>query len=536
MSIQGYRGYLQAGTIKWPSHIMIRLYPFLKLLKTLDGLAFTNYRRALLNRLSGDYKKGLERLRLYSSHFELKKDTLRLANGLFQEGVIYSLMGNYEESLKAYYKNLATYESLKMDRGVAFTLNSIGIVNKNLKNYEQAIVNYERAIEIHKKLDDQADLANAYSNLGEVYWQQDSLATAEEYFLKAREIDIETNNDWGLSINNQKIGRILFSKGNYKEALTYLDQAYEIQQKNDYKTETALTLSALGLVHLKLTNYDRSEALLKKGLNYVPTSKRVMRDLHHNLYALYKETDRGKKALDQYEKYSLYKDSLINENSLKNLNELQIQYETEKKDKEIAEQELQLEQRETELQKKQTQYSIMTGIALILFISSLMGWFLYQQRQKRKNQEILTLKREQQVKTLESLMQGEEQERLRIARELHDGVNGDLSAIKFKLTAMVEQNMTVVNEVVEMLDRSSEQVRAISHNLVPPALEKFNLVEALEDYATTMNDIHGPEISFQFLGEPVDLSKTNEVNLYRIVQELVNNAISTPMQAKSPFR
>ncbi|MGI9552688.1 MAG: hypothetical protein ACR2MT_15905, partial [Aurantibacter sp.] len=61
-----------------------------KTFKDLDGLAFTHYRRALLHRLAGNYKKGLELIDLYSSHFELKKDTLRLANGLFQEGVIYS--------------------------------------------------------------------------------------------------------------------------------------------------------------------------------------------------------------------------------------------------------------------------------------------------------------------------------------------------------------------------------------------------------------------------------------------------------------
>ncbi|MGB5435934.1 MAG: sensor histidine kinase, partial [Maribacter sp.] len=170
-------------------------------------------------------------------------------------------------------------------------------------------------------------------------------------------------------------------------------------------------------------------------------------------------------------------------------------------------------------------YSIMTGIAIILLVSSLMGWFLYQQRQKRKNQQILTLKREQQVKTLESLMEGEEKERYRIAKDLHDGVNGDLSAIKYKLTAMVDHNATVVNEVVEMLDRSSAQVRAISHNLVPPALEKFNLVAALEDYTITMNDIHDPEIGFQHLGDPLNLSKNNEIVMYRIVQELVNNSV-----------
>ncbi len=90
---------------------------------------------------------------------------------------------------------------------------------------------------------------------------------------------------------------------------------------------------------------------------------------------------------------------------------------------------------------------------------------------------------------------------------------------------MLEHNTAVVNEVVAMIDKSSEQVRAISHNLVPPSLEKFNLVEALEDYCATMNEVHEQLVTFQHLGEKIHISKNNEINIYRIVQELVSNSI-----------
>lgn len=90
---------------------------------------------------------------------------------------------------------------------------------------------------------------------------------------------------------------------------------------------------------------------------------------------------------------------------------------------------------------------------------------------------------------------------------------------------MLEHNATVVDEIVAMIDKSSEQVRAISHNLVPPSLEKFNLIEALADYCTTMNDAHKLSINFQHIGAHPKLSKNNEINIYRIVQELVSNSI-----------
>ena len=167
----------------------------------------------------------------------------------------------------------------------------------------------------------------------------------------------------------------------------------------------------------------------------------------------------------------------------------------------------------------------MLGVIIFLLFGSLLLFITYKQRQKRKNQEILTLKRDFQIKTLESLIEGEEKERLRIAKELHDGVNGDLSAIKFKLSSLLEMNNKVIKEAVAMIDDSCKQVRAISHNLVPPSLESFNLIEATETYCNTMNSVNSMDITFQFLGEEFFLSKKEEVNIFRIIQELVSNSI-----------
>ena len=76
-----------------------------------------------------------------------------------------------------------------------------------------------------------------------------------------------------------------------------------------------------------------------------------------------------------------------------------------------------------------------------------------------------------------------------------------------------------------MLDKSCDQVRAISHNLVPPASEKFDLRTATSDYCLEMNAIHQPKIAFQYVGKEVDLPKNVEVNLFRITQELVTNSV-----------
>lgn len=167
----------------------------------------------------------------------------------------------------------------------------------------------------------------------------------------------------------------------------------------------------------------------------------------------------------------------------------------------------------------------MTILIVSLLLGSILLWFTFRQRQKRMQQQLVAIEREQEVRTLESLMEGEEKERLRIAKELHDGVNGDLSAIKFKLLSLLEMNNSVINEAVTMIDNSCEQVRTISHNLVPPSLKDFNLVEAVDEYCQSMNLIHKPEIHFQQVGNEIRLDKKQEANLFRIVQELVTNSI-----------
>ena len=76
-----------------------------------------------------------------------------------------------------------------------------------------------------------------------------------------------------------------------------------------------------------------------------------------------------------------------------------------------------------------------------------------------------------------------------------------------------------------MIDKSCNQVRAISHNLVPPSLENFNLIEAVEDYCGKSDASHSEKITFQQLGEDANMSKKEEINIFRIIQELVTNSI-----------
>jgi len=494
-------------------------------LKDRDGEALCFYKYGVIARVSGQYKKALEYIDKYLDFVKSKHDSINIANGLYQRGVVFSLLGDYEKSLEEYYKSYLIYKSCKDSTSMGFCLNSIGIVYNNLEKYPLAVQTLIQTIHIHKKRNDLPNLANVYNSLGTVYAKQNLIDSALIYFNKSLNIDNRLNNNWGKTISHKNIGSLLLQKKQYKKALTHFKKSYQIQLENNLKINEADILGKIGETYTLLGDYSNAEEFLKKSLNEPVPSKRTYKNLHFQSFKLYNKLKNYKKALAHYEKYVSYKDSILNEKKLNNINRLQIQFETQKKDNEIIRQQLLLDQKNIEIQKNKIQKSYMAAVALFLLTGMIITWLFFRQHQKRKNQEIEMLKRDHQIKSLELLIEGEEKERIRIAQELHDGVNGDLSAIKYKLSSLQKNNSEVINDAIEMIDKSCRQVRAISHNLTPPSLKKFNIIETTETFCHNLNAIHKPNIRFQHIGDIPQISKKVQINIFRIIQELVTNSI-----------
>ena len=488
-----------------------------------QGVIDSYYKYSVLNRALGDYDEALNYLNEYEKF--IKDDTLKFAGAAFQKGVLNCIKGDNNEGLKYYHKALECYELLNNKRGLGITYNAIGIAYSNMKRYDESITNYEKSCEILKSLNDIDALASTYINLANIYDYRNEHDKALSYFKKSIELSTKTSNIRRIAQNKQNIASIYKEQKKYSKALSFSLEAYNILKENNYKGELTQSAGNLGEIYMLMGNYKKSEQILKQQLDSLKGTIEAKSKLYFGLSKLYEVSDRPKEALEYHKAYKKLKDSIINEKGLKNLNELQVKFDVEKKNKEIITQQLELKEQESEIQKAKTQNTYMLGIVVFLLLSSVLLMVLFKQRQKRRNQELLTLKREYQIKSLESLIEGEEKERFRIAKELHDGVNGDLSAIKYKLSSLLEMNNKVIKEAITMIDDSCEQVRAISHNLVPPSLENFNLVEATESYCNNLDAVNKEVITFQFFGDEVQLSKNAEVNTFRIIQELVTNAI-----------
>lgn len=149
----------------------------------------------------------------------------------------------------------------------------------------------------------------------------------------------------------------------------------------------------------------------------------------------------------------------------------------------------------------------------------------------QKAKSIIALEQKlQEITKLEALIDGEEKERKRIAQELHDGLNGDLSAIKYRLSTLQESSLSAIDlenliKVITMIDDSCAQVRSISHNLMPSSILEYGLIESVREYCIKINNSNSFKIEFQTFGTNLSLSKKTETVIYRIIQELVSNIL-----------
>ncbi len=159
----------------------------------------------------------------------------------------------------------------------------------------------------------------------------------------------------------------------------------------------------------------------------------------------------------------------------------------------------------------------------------LMLYLLYRSKQKAAAEKMVALQREHEIKVLTAMMEGEEKERTRLARELHDGVGGILSATKMHLSVLRQEqsrpeSSSKFDHTVSMLESASQEIRSISHNLWPDILQHYELDAALARFCKSVSNA-ALQVDFYNLGDPPRLKSSYKLIIYRMVQELVNNII-----------
>lgn len=312
----------------------------------------------------------------------------------------------------------------------------------------------------------------------------------------------------------------------YDSSVHYYNKAYLLTKKNSDEWGMTEPLLRMGFGYMKLKRMKEAERLLAKGIelaeyNNFSVFKRTGYEL---LSKFYEETGNSAKALEAYKKYHAANDSLQNADSKRMALDLDKKYETEKKEKQLLLQ-------QSAIRKKNTLNYILIGSIASLLLISLLAYRTYIQKRKIQEHKITQLQKEKLLLATQSIVKGQEEERNRLAQDLHDGLGGLLSGVKLQLGAMKgnlilsEEHGRIFNNALSKLDESISEMRRVAHNMMPEALMKLGLQQALQDYCDGLSSSQSFTINGEFHGLEKRLEPSTEVVVYRIVQELLNNAV-----------
>jgi len=460
---------------------------------------------------------------------EKLNDKAGVASAHNKIGIVYQKQGILKEALQHQIEALKIYEQLGQDKNIAYSLNNIAIINQNLGDLDNALVYHQKAADYRLKLNDLYGEGMSYGNIGNVYIKLQDTLQAIQFYQKALAIFRQINNNEAIAVQLSNLGNIYLAQDKIKEALKLLSESLELRETIGDQKGISSSMIKMGECYTNLGEYKKAKQFLYRGLRLAKEVNVVDEEIGAlliiaKLYALQHKLD---SAFIFTRRYIDMKDSVYDERLKQQIVDVQVRYETDKIEQENAL--LQSKNKLNEASLKQRKTEILLLIFIIISIAGASIFLFYRRRQGQKTAlDAAIIKHKEQQ--LQAVIDGQEEERRRIARELHDGVGQKLAGIKINwenLSTDLSQNENFggLQKMSELLDSAAAEVRMISHQMMPKELEQFGLVPAIESLLRNNLENSGIQFEFNQLGMEKRLPQVVELNIFRIIQELLSNVL-----------
>lgn len=429
-------------------------------------------------------------------------------------GVITYLSGDYENVLPKYFKALTIFEQLNHKVGIAAANNEMAVFYSKQGDPESSYKCLDLSEKIAREINDSEKLGTSLGIRGAILSKYKRYQEAEPYFNEVYKIRINTKDSVGLGYVLLDLAEMAHRNGSLGKALTYIDQSTEIRKKIGDEQGVAVNLITVGEAYLLDNKYREAIPWLEDGIEksesigYMDLS----REGSDALARAYLGLNDFRNAYAQREKWYALSDSLLNIEKLKVINELRAKYETEKKEFQLAEQQLTLEKNNWLIT-----FLVLTIIMLIVIVL-----FWRRQVEIRKKQEKLLIEQEYQKQLIQSTITSQENERARFAKDLHDDLGQLISSAKLFVSQSKEN---WAKSASDLLDQMHLEIRNIAFALLPNTLVSEGLVSALRELAIRLNESKKVKIKVSETGMKARLSEPMEISLYRVCQEWLNNIL-----------
>lgn len=485
-----------------------------------------------LHRKNGDYDSALFYYEYSRQRLIETNDRRELAKVVNSLGIVHRKTGEYTKSLEY------LYEALEIQKEAGDTI-GIGEAELSLGNFFDSMGDNKRARThlnnslLHFEASEQSHyIAKVLHNLGNLSQQDQKYEEAKAYYEQSLSLSIDQNFQYGYAETSNTLGSLHLQTKEWEKAQNYLDQSIRAYQELKSRSGEADALNNIGLLFLlrdqpsiALPFLERSYLLADSTKNF-STVEAALKNLSKG-YALLENYDRAyemqqrllKAKQQEWFAVNKAKDFVLTYNEQQN---------------KIAQQKATLEKRALEVR---TQRLINIGLAILSFFLAGILFLVWQNNRKNKKQyeterQLTQLEKERETHTLRAVLLGQEEERKRIADDLHTSLGVKLAAAKMSLDAVHRQIITEDEryeeknrEAIALVDEACQEIRRISHTMHPIALKRYGLERAITELLRTIARTAEVSISFKTHQVPKAIPERIEVHLYRIVEDLFANVI-----------
>jgi signal transduction histidine kinase/uncharacterized protein HemY len=472
-----------------------------------------------------------------------------------------------------YFEQLrAIKQKRKDEEGLISDYCALGKLYGERGDYEKAQAHLIDALRMAEVQEDSFAMETIYLDIGDIYAAQSLWQSAEDYYRSALVLSQDQGSRFTFANSQDRLGRVFEERGEADQAIKHYEKALQAFRTINNRNKIAEALINLSRLYKENDHYPEAKTLLQEAINSRILSDDVfglldlkmslaaleinqgnfqqgiqiaqsclpkfqeMEDLdgQRQVYALLKEanekTGNFKAAYRFQQRYHSISDSLTSVEIAQAIKEKDLLYSTEKKDKEIAQQNEMIKTQEVEILTKNNQLLLLAGGLLLAIMLTLLFVFIYWKNRQLNRQNMLMLKKEKEAQRLKAIIEGEEKERKRFSRELHDGLGAVLATVKMQISGIPRtlpeaQELPAYRKAEYLIDDACKTVREISHDLMPQVLEQQGLLFAIEDMCQSLSGQRAIEFDFIHFGEDQGLDNIVKITVYRIAQELLKNCI-----------
>ncbi|CAN5223554.1 hypothetical protein BH09BAC6_BH09BAC6_21360 [soil metagenome] len=494
------------------------------------------------NFYAGNYKRSA--VVFDSSAYLWKKHSrLNYFKALNDKATALMFNSEYHNALLAFFECMGMNKYVNDKKLTGKVLNNIGLVYESINDPDNAIFYEKRSLAYKIAAHDSLSLARTYGNIGDAFANKDMTDSAIMYEQRAYKLYALAHDKVGISIALGDIGN-MYRKANMTDsALSYLLRAAAISQKLSYVENTANIEDYLAEIYLQQHDFKNAWKYASMADVYVPqiTDNDFLQEHYNLMYRYFKQTKNTARAFSYLQKLKAVDDSIFKQKI--NIQNEKIAFEYEYKQKKLQDSLVFQSHINTSEKKAAASRNRFNISLLLLLVAALLAviWYSRSKLLQKQNivaqqnftmqaQRIKELENEKQLLASQAVLKGQEEERSRLAKDLHDGLGGLLAGVKHSIINMQENlvissaNVPLFEKSLNMIATAIKELRRVAQNMMPEALAKFGLEEALKDYCAS-SCTASCKVVFQSFGSNEHIDIAAAIIIYRIIQELVNNAL-----------